>query len=590
METFSQHIDVIVFLSMSIGVVLISQRLHVNTILTYLLTGVVMGPHVANLINNPDHSKSIAEFGVIFLLFTIGLELPWERLRELKRYVFGLGSLQMFATGTILGGIIYWLSDSVEMAVILGGGLAVSSTAVVMQLLTDSNELTSRPGRIAFSVLIFQDIAVVILLVWVSTIGVGEEKSVLYTLSQTAIRAIIVLVAIAFIGHYILRPIYRVVAQTRNTEIFMATSLLIILTTGCATAAANLSMELGAFLAGVLLAETEYRHQIEADIRPFKALLLGIFFMTVGMGINPQVMQEQFGLIMAITATIIVVKGLIVFLLSRLFTITMTNAIKLAFILSTGSEFIFVIFAQSMESNLISADLVQVVNIAVIMTMTLAPLLLYVGHKIGDHFSTSLGVAIKAAEEETKDMRHHVIIAGYGRVGQTVHALLRDHMIPHVIIDLNMARVTIGRTQESVPLYFGDARRIEVYRALGIERAKAVVITLNEFASATRAVVNLRRYFPGVQVFVRVQDSSQAYKLKEIGAQPVMPEAFAPSFQLVSAILNLFGVPVEQINQTISTFRKKNLSASSFAKGEVPWIQNDSLEELREKPVGDPSK
>lgn len=571
MNELFQHADILIFLVTSIAVVLIFQRLKISSILGYLLAGVLIGPHVGNLITQVEFSKTLAEFGVIFLLFTIGLELPWERLRELKRYVFGMGLLQVFTTALIFGLLIFGLSHSIEMSIILGGGLAISSTAVVLQVLSERNELMSRTGRIAFSILIIQDLAVVILLVWINTMA-KSGGDVLITLAQTALRAIIVLVAIGFVGRFILRPLYRIVSLTRNTEVFMATSLLIILATGTATAAANLSMELGAFLAGIMLAETEYRHQIEADIKPFRSLLLGLFFMTVGMSINPAVLSSQWTFILAMTAIIIIAKFFIIFSLSKLFQIPTKNAIRLGFLLSTGSEFIFVIFSEALQENIVSTELMQVVNLSVIISMALTPFLVLLGRLISRRFTPAIGVAIKAAEEESRDMKNHVIIAGYGRVGQTVHQLLSDHVVPHYILDINMAKVAIGRKEEDAPIFFGDARRAEVYRALGAERAKAVIITLSEFAASTRAVMTVRRYFPNIEVFVRVRDSSQAYKLREIGARPIMPETFAPSFQLAAAVLSLFGVSGEQIDHTIKVFRKNYLSGEAFDKGEVPWL------------------
>jgi CPA2 family monovalent cation:H+ antiporter-2 len=572
MKEFYQHLDIIIFLMTSVGVVLLFKRLKMSPVLGYLLAGVIIGPHVSGAIGGVETSHSIAEFGVVFLMFTIGLDLPWERLQELKRYVFGLAGLQVTITGAAFGGLAYWAGATIETAVLLGGGIALSSTAVVLQVLAERKELATRFGRITFAILLFQDLAVVVMLVWVTLMASTQGSSVWGSLGQALIKAVIVLVSIALLGRFVLRPLYRLVSMSRNLDLFMATTLLVILSTSLATGAAGLSMELGAFLAGLLLAETEYRHQIEADIKPFRSLLLGLFFMSVGMSIDPKLFVEQYPLILGVAAFIVIGKFGFLFGICKIFGLPAKPSVQIGMILATGGEFVFVLFGQGVQANLVTPELMQVIYLSVVITMALTPMLASLGKAIADRLGAEIGVALKAAEEETADLKNHVIIAGYGRVGQTVHTLLGEQLVPHVAIDLNMARVAQGRSQGGPPIFFGDARRAEVYRAMGAERAKAVVLTLGHFNASTRAIMTLRRYFPHLEVFVRVRDSAQAFRLREVGAHPVVPETFAPSFQLASAVLNLYGVPSDQIDKTLKKFRRDYLSPEAFEHGRVPWM------------------
>lgn len=375
--------DILIFLALTIVVDFTARRAKFSPVLGYLLVGVFIGPHVFNLITGVEASHHWAEAGIIFLLFGIGLELSWDRLIELRKYVFGLGLLQVAITSTLIGTLVYyfWLHNS-TLAILIGGGLALSSTAVILQVISDRNELSTRTGQISFSILLAQDISVVFLLIWVNTVA-GETVNIWPTLGKTLVKALVVLIGIALVGRFLLRPIYRAVASTRNQELFVATTFFILLSISFATGYVGLSHELGAFLAGLLLAETEYSYQIEADIKPIKSILLGLFFMTIGMNINPDIIFKFADAVLLGAMGLIVLKFIIITGLCYLFRVPIKTSVKTGLIAAGGGEFVFVLFAQATENNLIPSLIVQIVNASVFITMALTPYLATLGKVIG---------------------------------------------------------------------------------------------------------------------------------------------------------------------------------------------------------------
>ncbi len=568
-------IDVVVYLLSAVLISLFCKKLKVSTVLGYLLVGVILGPSLLGAVNDFETAKSVGEFGVVFLLFTIGLELPFERLRELRRFVFGLGTAQVFISCFFFA-IFFtiYFQTSLETSILVGAGLALSSTAVVLQVLGDSGELSSHHGRVTFSVLLFQDLVVVVFLVWLTLLqGRGSDISVWEALGYAVLRAAGVFLGFAVLGRYFLRPIYRTIAATGSSELFMAMTLLVVLSTSMATQMAGLSLELGAFLAGLGLAETEYRHQVEADIKPYRSLLLGLFFMTVGMSINPHTFFHCPREVLTIVGVLITAKFIILVLLSRFMDLPLKSSMRIGFLLAGGGEFVFVLFAQAEKAKAIMPDMSQNVSLAVVISMALTPLLAWFGRSISRKMTRDIGVAKRAAENDTPGMRDHIIIVGAGRVGLTVHKLLSDTTystgpIPHVMIDMDMKRVNEGRDR-GLPVYFGDGRRMDLFHALNIDHARAVVITTNIFNTSFRIAMELKRLFPKVEVFVRVSDSQEAYRLDAIGARPVAPELLAPSFQLAASVLDLCHVPPEQIDMVIEKFKsaKKKVETRSFPHG-----------------------
>lgn len=533
---------------------LVCHKLRITSVLGYLFMGLLLGPYCLGVFSDVEASKTIAEFGVIFLLFTIGLELPWEKLQELKKYVLIMGSIQVILTSLLFGSMAFYLGNSIETSILVGVGLSFSSTAVVLQVLSEQKDLTTQFGRISFSVLLFQDFLVIILLVWLTMLK-DNTSSFLSLMAWSIFKVFIVFLSFIIFGRFFLRPFYRMIAVVGSPELFFTVSLLIILATSFATESAGLSLGLGAFFAGLLLSETEFSHQIEADIKPFRSLLLGLFFMTVGMSLNPKIMAQQSSLVGWIFLVLILAKTAILLITCMVMRLSIKNSIRFSLLLAGGSEFVFVLLKQAENTGLVNTEMTQIIYLNVVLSMMATPILSWLGSFISKHIGANLGFTLKAAEEESKDLQNHVIIVGFGLVGETVHTLLAKRLIPHVIVDLNAARVAIGR-KKKFPIFYGDARKIEVFQAFRAETAKAVVISSEDFTFSSRLIITLKRYYPNLKIFVRVRNTEEAYKLKALGAYPIAPEVFAPSFQLASAVFETFGISARETNSIIEKYRQ----------------------------------
>ncbi|KAK4476570.1 hypothetical protein RD792_015727 [Penstemon davidsonii] len=531
-----------------------------SPVLGYLAAGILIGPYGLSIIRNVHGTKAIAEFGVVFLLFNIGLELSVERLSSMKKYVFGMGSVQVLATAVAVGLLSHYVAGQLgPAAIVIGNGLALSSTAVVLQVLQERGESTSRHGRATFSVLLFQDLAVVVLLILIPLISPSSSKggvgfqAIAEALGLAAVKAVVAISAIIAGGRLLLRPIYKQIAENQNAEIFSANTLLVILGTSLLTARAGLSMALGAFLAGLLLAETEFSLQVESDIAPYRGLLLGLFFMTVGMSIDPKLLVSNFPVITGALGLLIVGKTVLVALVGRLFGISLVSAIRVGLLLAPGGEFAFVAFGEAV--NQLSSLLFLVVGLS----MAITPWLAAGGQLIASRFEQNDVRRLLPDESETDDLQDHIIICGFGRVGQIIAQLLSERLIPFVALDVRSDRVAVGRALD-LPVYFGDAGSREVLHKLGAERACAAAITLDSPGANYRTVWALSKYFPNVKTFVRAHDVDHGLNLEKAGATAVVPETLEPSLQLAAAVLAQAKLPTSEIAATINEFRSRHLS------------------------------
>ncbi|KAK9273339.1 hypothetical protein L1049_018148 [Liquidambar formosana] len=537
-----------------------------SPVLGYLAAGILIGPYGLSIIRHVHGTKAIAEFGVVFLLFNIGLELSVERLSSMKKYVFGLGSAQVLVTAVVVGLIAHFVSGLPgPAAIVVGNGLALSSTAVVLQVLQERGESTSRHGRATFSVLLFQDLAVVVLLILIPLISPNSSKggvgfqAIAEALGLAAVKAIVAITAIIAGGRLLLRPIYRQIAENQNAEIFSANTLLVILGTSLLTARAGLSMALGAFLAGLLLAETEFSLQVESDIAPYRGLLLGLFFMTVGMSIDPKLLVTNFPVIMGTLGLLIGGKALLVALVGRLFGISIISAIRVGLLLAPGGEFAFVAFGEAVNQGIMSSQLSSLLFLVVGISMAITPWLAAGGQLIASRFELHDVRSLLPVESETDDLQGHIIICGFGRVGQIIAQLLSDRLIPFVALDVRSDRVAVGRALD-LPVYFGDAGSREVLHKVGAERACAAAITLDTPGANYRTVWALNKYFPNVKTFVRAHDVDHGLNLEKAGATAVVPETLEPSLQLAAAVLAQAKLPMSEIAATINEFRSRHLS------------------------------
>ncbi|CDY15151.1 BnaC05g00300D [Brassica napus] len=535
-------------------------------VLGYLAAGILIGPYGISIIRNVHATKAIAEFGVVFLLFNIGLELSVERLSSMKKYVFGLGSAQVLVTAAVVGLIAHYVAGQAgPAAMVIGNGLALSSTAVVLQVLQERGESTSRHGRATFSVLLFQDLAVVVLLILIPLISPNSSKggigfqAIAEALGLAAVKAAVAITAIIAGGRLLLRPIYKQIAENRNAEIFSANTLLVILGTSLLTARAGLSMALGAFLAGLLLAETEFSLQVESDIAPYRGLLLGLFFMTVGMSIDPKLLLSNFPVVIGTLGLLIVGKTILVVIMGKLFGISIISAIRAGLLLAPGGEFAFVAFGEAVNQGIMAPQLSSLLFLVVGISMAITPWLAAGGQLIASRFELHDVRSLLPVESETDDLQDHIIICGFGRVGQIIAQLLSERLIPFVALDVSSDRVTVGRSMD-LPVYFGDAGSREVLHKIGAERACAAVVALDAPGANYRCVWALSKYYPNVKTFVRAHDVVHGLNLEKAGATAVVPETLEPSLQLAAAVLAQAKLPTSEIANTINEFRTRHLS------------------------------
>jgi CPA2 family monovalent cation:H+ antiporter-2 len=548
--------DVLIFLLAAVVIVPLFHRLHTSPILGYLVAGILIGPYGFSIIGDTQSAHTLAEFGVVFLLFMIGLDLSLKRLRAMGQHVFGLGLLQVLVTGLLIGLISWSMGFEVKAAAIVGGALALSSTAFVLQLLAERGERASDFGYFSFSILLLQDLAVVPLLIMVTTFS-QDGTSFVTAFGQAMLKAAIALIVVTWAGRLILRPVFHMISSARSAELFVAATLLAVLGTGWLLSLTGLSLALGAFLAGLLLAETEYRHQVEADIRPFRGLLLGLFFMTIGMTINIGFILAHLELIAFLVLALLVGKTIITSLLCRAFRIATDISLKVGLALSQGGEFGFVIFGAAGTLNLIPMETVQILLAVIALSMAATPGLVYIGDQLSNRLKGAPGNITDRINAEFKADKKNVLIAGFGRVGQTIAKLLSDGDIPYVAIDLDHNRVAECRAR-GMPVYYGDASQISVLNAAGAKCAAAIVITLDQVSTVNHIVLELRKNHPEAQIFVRARDMLHLRKLETGGATAIIPETAEASLALGAIIMNSLGIEASSSATIIETYREND--------------------------------
>ncbi len=541
-------------------VVPIFRRFQASAVLGYLVAGSAIGPHGLDLLRGPRAVTALADLGVIFLLFSIGLGLSVERLSSLRRYVFGLGTLQVVITTLAITLTLRLAGVSGDAALVLGAGLALSSSAIVLHVLVERREIATMQGRVAFAVLLLQDLAVVPLLTLVPLLA-GSGQRLGMALGLALLKAAATLVVIVAIGRLALRPVLRTVARGGTPELFTGIVLLLVLGIGWVTEQAGLSMALGAFLAGLLVAETEYRPQVESDVQPFRGLLLALFFMTVGMGIDAGLLWRHAPLLAGLLAALLIGKALILAGLCRAFGLSLGMGAGIGLMLAQGGEFAFVLFTLARGRGLLSADAAQGAILIVGLSMVATPALLTAARMVFRRHHQAAGAAA-ALGHETRELRDHVVIAGFGRVGQTLALLLESRLVPYLALDLDAERVAEARRRE-LPVYFGDASRTEVLRAAGIEQARMAAITLDQPDAAARSVQVLRAMSPELPVLVRARDVAQAEQLAGAGATEVVPEIVEGSLQLGEMLLRRLGATRDEVDQVLDEFRRRTYSRLS---------------------------
>ncbi len=527
--------DVIVILLAAIVTVLLFQRLGFGAVLGYLVAGLVIGPGLLGLVSDLETVRAIAELGVVFLLFTVGLELPFERIRLIGWRFFSLGLLQVALSALALALLAVALGFSPPAAAAIGAALALSSTAIVLRMLSDRGELTSRFGRSAFAVLLVQDLALGPILVVTLALG-GDGASLWEDLGLAALKMTLAVMCILGLGRIMLRYAVWPIPRFQEPEIFAALTLLIVLVSGLATHLAGLSMGFGAFLAGMLLAETRYRLQVAAEIQPFRALLLGLFFMTVGMSIDPALAFEHAGTLTLLILVLLIGKSVILAGLARLLGQPPAESLRLGLLLSQGGEFAFVLLGAAVVAGLITTEQSQPLVLAVALTMLLTPLLARLALVLAGRVERASAVGPEESEAETEALSDHVVVAGYGRVGTAVIGRLQADGVAWVAVDLDPHRIAQAR-QRGLPVFFGDATKPEILAALHVERARAVVVAVDDPAAALRLTGFIHYLFPELRILARAKNEAHATALRKAGAADVVPELVATGVKLATTIL-----------------------------------------------------
>jgi CPA2 family monovalent cation:H+ antiporter-2 len=564
--------ELILFLVLAGVLIPLLQRVRISPVLAFLAIGMLVGPFGLGRFTDSspwlgyvtfartEDVEPFAAFGVIFLMFMIGLEMSVDRLWAMRRLVFGMGSLQVGLSGLTIGGLAYAFGNTVQSSVVLGLVLALSSTAVVMQLLSQRRELGTPLGQASFSVLLFQDLAVVPLLVLVTILSQEAGGSFVGLMGMAAAKGVVTVAVIYLIGRRVVRPLFHQIAANRQAESFMALTLLTTLGVAVMTWAAGLSMELGAMLAGLLIAETEFRHEVEVTIEPFKGLLMGLFFMSVGMGIDVTAIVSEPLLLPLSVIGLMAIKGAILFVLFKAFGLTWGRATEGGIILSQGGEFAFIVIGMALGLDLIETAVGQFMLLVVGLSMLITPPLSLVARRLGDVIDTRVGKKQTENEGELKELSGHVIIAGYGRVGQMVGELLAEQGIPHVAVESD-AKMVARLKRHGAPVYFGDASRPELLRKFHLERAVAVVITMDHSAAAIHAVKGVRSSSPKIRVAARARDEVHARALRDAGASVVIPETLESGLQLAGAVFDTLGVPSDVATRLLDVERKRRIGS-----------------------------
>jgi monovalent cation:proton antiporter-2 (CPA2) family protein len=541
-----------ILLAAAVAAVSLFRWLHLSSILGYLAAGLVIGPWGFNLIGDIGHIMQVSEFGIVLLLFIIGLELQPTRLWVMRRLVFGLGTAQVILCTALLGGAAYWLGQPPVAAAVIGFGLSLSSTPLVLQLLAERGWLKSRAGRAAFGVLLFQDLAVLPVLAvlpLLSPLGTAHSGNGAWWWSLLKLMLLIA-GAVVFGGRIVLRPALRIVARVQVAEVFTAAALLTVIITALAANLLGLSASLGAFLAGVLLADSEFRHELEADLEPFKGLLLGLFFICVGMAANLGLLTAEPVTLLAVTAGFLAVKILAVTLIGRLARQGGDAARRLGFALPAGGEFAFVLFTLAARQRLLSAATADLLVLAVTLSMMLAPLLLLAHEAFARRWLRPPAKPFDTIEQQDTG----VIIAGFGRFGQIVGRVLRVRGRPFTALDSSQTHVDFVRRFGN-KVYYGDASRLELLRAAGAATAKVLVLAIDDVDASVRTAVLAHEQFPHLKVFARARNRQHAFALMDAGVTQIVRETLGSSLEMAGAVLEELGESTAVAREALKRFR-----------------------------------
>jgi monovalent cation:H+ antiporter-2, CPA2 family len=579
--------DILLLLAATLLVVASLRRLALPPVLGFLTVGVLLGPFALGWVQDTEITRALAEFGVVFLLFTLGLEFSLPRMIAMRHEVFAVGGAQLVVTAAVFGGVAWWLGAPAAVAIVLGGAVAMSSTAIVMQQLVEQDEMNRTHGRLAFGILLFQDLAFVPFLALAGVISVAGEDWGTGEVGFAVLKAAAALAIVLAAGRWLLRPMFHEIARSRTRELFTLAVLFVAIAAAWATHAVGLSLALGAFLAGMMLAETEYRYQVESGIRPFRDTLLGLFFVTIGMRLDMRLILEQALVVTALLAGILVLKTAVVTLVSRRSSGSWFKSLRTGIVLSEGGEFGFALIALLLQNRLLAQDTTQLLLAAITLSMVLSPLLIRHNKAIArfllreqrpvPRMASPVDVATEALAH-----REHVILCGYGRVGQNVARVLDGQGFEYIAMDLDPYRVRTAR-EAGDPVIYGDAADEEMLEAVGLAHASAVIITFADPERSLAIIQAVRRLRADVPVLVRTADDARLEELLAAGATEVIPETLEAALMLVSHALLVLDVPMSRVVKTVGDIRRHRYSLlrSVFRSDKAGLI--DASHTLREE-------
>ena len=546
----------VVFLLATVIAVPLTKRFRLGAVLGYLLAGIVIGPEALRLIADPSGVAAISEFGVVLMLFVIGLELSPQRLWVMRRSVFGTGLLQVLACSAVIGVVAYaWFGLASGAAAIIGGSLALSSTAFGLQILAERKEAGSAYGRQSFAILLFQDLAAIPL---IAAVPLLASTSARHGIDPYAVlRTIAVIVAVVVGGRYLLRPIFRFVARADSVEVSTATALLVVMGTALLMEETGVSVTLGAFLAGVLLADSEYRHELESNLEPFKGLLLGLFFISVGMSMQVHLLMQSPLLVLGLTLALLLVKGVLLWPLGlTVGGLNRGDALRLAVLLASGGEFAFVVLRQASESGLIAQQQGGLLVLAITLSMALTPLFVAATGKL---------LGAKKKDESTRpfdviDVDHpRVIIAGYGRMGQIVARVLRTRKIPFVALDHSIEQLDlVQRFGTQGDIFYGDPARPELLRAAQADKAEVFILASDDPESSLRVARVVRRQYPHLKIIARARNRQHVWRLMDLGIDDPVRETLYSSLKMTRKALEALGLSADEAVAEVERFRRKD--------------------------------
>lgn len=577
---------IIIILLSAVFVTTALKRLNLPPVLGYLIVGAIVGPYGIGLLSNTHAIQQLAEFGVVFLMFTIGLEFSVAKLLSMKRLVLGLGGLQVILTTLIIVGVAYFLGTTITTAIVIGGVVAMSSTAITIKQLQEQFELNTPHGYNAVGVLLFQDVAVIAFLILLSSLSTGGQ-SVLLPLFLALMKAIAVMALILVGGRWVLRPLFHVIASAKSLELFTLAVLLVTLSAAWLTEMMGLSMALGAFLAGMMLGETEYRHQIEIEIRPFRDLLLGLFFITIGMLLDFSHLHEIWLSVLVILVALIVFKTLVITGLSRLFGSDNFTAWRTGITLAQGGEFGFALLTVAMDQNLLEGGHNQIILAALIFSIALSPFLIRYNSALAKIFVPKAAKICEKSqeqhiEENAELLKNHIIICGYGRVGQHIARIIETEGFEFIALDMDPKRVQDAQLAGE-RVNYGDSQNLNMLASAGIARAKALILSFNDINASKMIIPQVRKIFPNLPILVRTQDDVALKELLDLGATEIVPETLEASLMLAFHALILMDVPAARALRQIRAVRtdRYELLHHIFPSHELEDLEN--FEQEREQ-------